>query len=186
MTSDEFVELRETEALAALARLGVGREGVDFLGFRDGALADQRAELERVLGPLLRDRAPDQVMVTSSMDRHPDHAVLGQVARLLAERGDIHGELYEYAIWQRMPAVSTARAAVRSVAGRRHGQDEGRWASMARQRPRIVRTGPFLQAKREAVAEYASQLPHFPVGFVDDFLQPFEVFTPVPMRRRAT
>jgi hypothetical protein len=43
-------------------------------------------------------------------------------------------------------------------------------------RPRLVRSAGFLDRKARAMASYESQLPHFPVGFLDDFLLPFESF----------
>ena len=57
-----------------------------------------------------------------------------------------------------------------AAVSRRPCRDSTSW------RPRLVRTDGFLEQKRSAIDSSASQLPHFPVGFVEDFLLPFEAF----------
>lgn len=184
LTEAEFVVLRRTEALEALSRLGVAADDVEFLDFEDGTLVERLPEVAAALRRVIQRRSPQQVLVTSTADRHPDHAAVARVARHLLETGDLTGELFEYPVWQRMPALSTTAAGVRSRierAGR--SSPHGRPASaVARLRPVLVRTDGHLETKRLALAAYPSQLPYLPVGFVEDFLQPFEVLVAISDR----
>lgn len=181
VTLEQFTALRQEEARAALAELGVGDDDLVFLGFEDGKLSERIVDIADALAPVLRERSPEQVLVTSIMDRHPDHAAVGRVGRLARERGDLDGDLLEYAIWQRIPALSTTVGALRLLDASRRRSGAPSWRTRVSQlRPRLVRTDGHLQTKREALRRYPSQLPYLPLGFVDDFLRPFEVFLPVP------
>lgn len=176
-----YAATRREEAVTAVAHLGVHEDDIVFLGFRDGSLTDDIDAIARALTTHLRERSPADVMVTSVSDRHPDHAALGRIARRLADQGVVDGELYEYAIWQRIPPLSVTLGMARAVARGSHGFSDRR-SRVARQRPRIVRTDGYLDTKLSAISVYASQLPHLPAGFVRSFLQPVEVFAPVAKR----
>jgi hypothetical protein len=86
-------------------------------------------------------------------------------------------QVHEYPIWQRVPALTFARDAALGALSKRAGGG-GRFL-----RPRLVRTEGFLDRKETAIGVYESQLPHFPVGFLEDFLLPFEAFTQILLPR---
>jgi LmbE family N-acetylglucosaminyl deacetylase len=181
LTDGEFISLRRSEALEALLRLGVASDDVEFLEFEDGALTEQLPNVVIALKAIVRSRSPQQIFVTSTMDRHPDHAALGRAARNLVDDGIFSGDLFEYPIWQRIPAFSTTLGSLRSSVDR-VGPPRSPRQFLAGLRPLLIRTDGYLQFKSHALAAYSSQLPHFPIGFLDDFLQQFEVFVAVPRR----
>jgi LmbE family N-acetylglucosaminyl deacetylase len=165
-----IIELRKAECTEALRRLGVDSSDVVHLDFEDGALPARTADITDALADQIGRFTPSQVLVTSTKDRHPDHSAVGRALRATTRDPSI--EFFEYAIWQRVPALTVAGDALRSARPNHDGRAAGRpsW------RPRFVRTDGFLEQKRSAIDSYASQLPHFPVGFVEDFLLPFEAF----------
>ena len=157
MSLDEMLLLRREEASRALDLLGVEPASVHHLDFVDGDMPGQHQAMTEALARLVRDHAPDQVLVTSARDRHPDHAAVARAVGAAATTARGVG-VYEYAVWQRVPAMTVARS------GRR---------------PLLVSSSDFSERKQAALAAYESQLPHFPRGFVEDFLLPFETFTEV-------
>lgn len=169
VTLEQMILLRQEETRRALAALGVDASEITFWDFRDGSMSEHLQELTDRLVAFLEEKAPEQVMVTSTLDRHPDHSTVGLAARAAVSRLAEPPILLEYPIWQRVPALPFLRrrlARTRSAEG-------------ASAQPLLCRAGDFLVQKKEAIAAYESQLPHFPAGWVDDFLVPFEHFAEV-------
>ena len=171
MPLEGMLLLRRAESARALGILGVEEPAVTHLDFDDGAMPERRHDIADALEGLLRARSPEQVLVTSARDRHPDHAAVAGAVRVAASRCALSLTVYEYPIWQRAPALTVLGEAARG-AGRRPAGRSGRLFG----RPCLVRTDEFLDLKKRAVQAYESQLPHLPVGFVEDFLLPFETF----------
>ena len=171
---DELVEIREEEARRACAILGLPPENIVFLRFEDGRLAEHRRLLRDRLADILEEIDPDEILVPSVIDAHPDHRVLAEVARQLAQpRRDCHPVLYEYPIWFWNPRI-------------------WRIKHLLELRIRIVRTENFLLRKREAIAAYRSQVTNLTgdqggaalrQGFLRQFLQPEEAFFEVIVPR---
>lgn len=174
MSTPELVALRRAETSRALRTLGMDESDTVHLDFLDGELTARFDEVADALADLVRTTRPQQVLVTSVNDRHPDHEATGRAARTVMARFNRPPTLFEYPIWQRVPAVNVARDATRAAMTRRSDRSPRPIA-----RPRLVRTDAFLPAKQRAIAAYESQLPHFPVGFVEDFLLPYESFTEI-------
>lgn len=176
ISGTELAAIRQREAVVALSHLGVEASDVSFLGFEDGHLSDHTDEIVSAIKPLIRDASPDQVLVTSVDDRHPDHSTLGHAARIAVDSGDLCGELYEYAIWQRVPAAALLTRATRDA-----WRQSGSWRKrLSAVRPQLVSTRGHLDQKRTAIAAYESQASVLPLGFVEDFLQRSEVFVRAP------
>lgn len=139
-----IAEARLAEMVLACTRLGVEPGAITHLGLPDGELVGHETAVAAGTQPVLdavdRNRRP-VVLATSAEDPHPDHALVGRVARrICADRGI---ELYEYPIWQwRRPLGWTT--------------------ALARARPRghlvKVSTRGFVVAKEAALAAHASQL----------------------------
>ncbi len=173
MSLDELLELRRTEARRALEVLGIDAHDTVHLGFDDGGMPGQGERLADALTDVLRLTDPEQVLVTSASDRHPDHVAVARATRAAVLRGAPGAQLFEYPIWQRIPALTVARDALRGG-----GRAEGRI-----RRPRLVRADGYLDRKKAALDLYESQLPHFPAGFIADFLRPVEAFTEIVLPR---
>lgn len=168
-----IIRLRRQETLTAMEALGVDGADVLFWDFEDGSVGSRAGELTDRLAGLLAGLAPDQVMVASALDRHPDHAAVGLATREAVGRTARRPILLEYPIWQRIPALAFLR---------RRARPDGAQRFDVLAAPRLCRSGPFLEHKRAAIAAYPSQLPHFPAGWVEDFLGPFEHFAQVRPR----
>lgn len=174
MTVADLTSLRRSEAADALAILGVDAEHTIRLDFPDGGLHLVREALVEAIKAVLSRIDVSQVMVTSLRDRHPDHATVAEATVDTVDRYFPAVRLYEYAVWQRLPALTAARDLGLSALGAQPGSQRP-----VRTRPHLVSTEGFLNVKRQAMSEYQSQLPHFPTGFVDDFFLMFESFTGV-------
>lgn len=167
LTPDALIAIREAETRHACGILGLPGENITFLRFEDGRLADHRHALRERLLELVDRINPEQIFVPSIIDRHPDHRVLAEFGRELAQsrQGGITA-LYEYPIWfwdPRLWSVSVLRAL----------------------RIRTVRMEEFREHKCAAVAAYRSQImnltgePDWATltrGFLRQFLQDEEMF----------
>jgi LmbE family N-acetylglucosaminyl deacetylase len=180
MSRADLVRLRREEAQQALERLGVGESCTTFWDFEDGALTQEVDGVADRIQELLRVHSPRQLLVTSAHDRHPDHVAVALAARAAVAKPGPSVSLLEYPIWQRAPAITVARQAVRAMSLR----GDSRRASPVPV-PRLVSSDGFLGSKRRALDAYASQLPHLPVGFVEDFMLPYEAFTEIRVPGRA-
>lgn len=140
LSVDALNEIREEEARQACAVLGLSGENITFLRFEDRRLADHRGLLRDRLLDILETMNPEEIFVSSIVDTHPDHRVLAELGRELAQaRPDRFPVLYEYPIWFWDPRI-------------------WRVTHLLELRPRIVRTEQFRMRKREAIAAYRSQV----------------------------
>lgn len=100
LSVDALNEIREEEARQACAVLGLSGENITFLRFEDRRLADHRELLRDRLLDILETMNPEEIFVSSIVDTHPDHRVLAELGRELAQaRPDRFPVLYEYPIW---------------------------------------------------------------------------------------
>ena len=166
-------EAREAEAAEALDRLGVGREASRFLRYPDSGLpafeTDAFADAAAGLAELLRDAAPDTLLVPWRRDPHCDHEGAWRLFRAAARRLSL-GERprwLEYPVWA-WAHRSTDRAPC--------ARDGSAW--------RLDITD-VLDRKRAAVYAHQTQLgaitddpEGFALGpeFVALFLRPWELF----------
>jgi LmbE family N-acetylglucosaminyl deacetylase len=172
LSVDALNEIREDEARRACAILGLPCENIAFLRFEDRRLADHRRLLRDRLFDILDTMNPEEIFVSSIIDNHPDHRVLAELGRELAQaRRDRFPVLYEYPIWFWDPRI-------------------WRVARVLELRPRIVRTEEFRTRKCEAIAAYRSQVTNLigetgsaPLrkGFLRQFRQPEEIFFEVSL-----
>jgi LmbE family N-acetylglucosaminyl deacetylase len=164
---DALIKIREEEARQACTILGLSQETSTFLRFEDLRLADHRGLLRDRLFAIFDMMNPEEILVSSVIDNHPDHRVLAELARELARtRRDRVPMLYEYPIWFWDPRIWRIR-------------------DLLELHPRIVRTEEFRIRKHEAIAAYRSQVTNLlsetgsaPLrkGFLRQFLQPEEIF----------
>jgi LmbE family N-acetylglucosaminyl deacetylase len=164
LSVDRMAELREEEARRACAILGLPAEAISFLGFEDGRLAEHRRLLRDRLIEILDEMKPEEIFVSSIFDTHPDHRVLAELGRELAQlRPERPLALYEYPIWFWDPRLWRIR-------------------DLLELRTCVVRTEEFRIRKREAIAAYRSQVTDLVGerglgrGFLRQFLQPEETF----------
>jgi LmbE family N-acetylglucosaminyl deacetylase len=166
LSADELVEIREDEARRACAILGLPRANITFLRFEDGRLKDNRRLLLDRLADILNETNPEEIFIPSIIDTHPDHRILAEVGRELAQtRCDRLPLIYEYPIWFWDPRILRVR-------------------QLLDLRIRIVRMEKFQVRKREAIAAYCSQVTNIfgeagwtaRQGFLRQFLRSEEIF----------
>ncbi len=188
---DQLARIRHDESLGACAVLGVPADDVVHLGLEEGTTSARLDEVVEAIVREIEDARPDDVLVTSELDWHDDHRALARAARL-AVAAAAGPRLLEYPVWAwadgpwtNRPGRSAARAAWDLVAEP--------VASAVRLRPVRVRAAePYRQAKREALAVYASQMSNLTgeddwAVMDDDFLDLFrgdrELYFDVPVGR---
>jgi LmbE family N-acetylglucosaminyl deacetylase len=186
MSPEELVRVRRREALEATGRLGLGEDDVVFLDFEDQGLADHLPELTDRLAAVVAGFRPQELLVASVLDHHPDHHAVGQAARRLLDAGVVDGRVAEYPMgfWRTMPWRGRPRGAVRMA----WSFLSGSVAAVARLRPELVRTDGYLDRKRHVLDAYASQMTNLTGEaewwtlddpFLEHFLGPYEVHLPV-------
>ena len=98
----ELPSRRRSEALAALAELGVGRENLIFLNLPDGKLSRHTQSLRSSLLQTLEVVRPDLVLAPFRLDAHPDHVALNRAARKVLARDAARPTLAEYFVYSRL------------------------------------------------------------------------------------
>ena len=183
----EIGRMRTAEAAAACSRLGLPDAHLRQLCWEDSVLAEREDELAQIVLDLISDVRPDDVLVTSAKDWHPDHQAVSRAARVaLAGAGASRSRLFEYPVWHwaegpwlrhgRRPVFKKVRDLLCEP-----------WETLAGARPQLVATGAHRDQKREALACYRSQIENLTGestwAVLDDrflaaFLRRYELFTP--------
>lgn len=96
---------RAAEARAAAAIYGIREDHLHFLGFPDGQLMQNAAEIRRTVGNLLNGLGSVQVHAPFRYDQHPDHLAVNRVASSLVDTGELQADLYEYFVYARSRLV---------------------------------------------------------------------------------
>ncbi|MFI5843982.1 PIG-L deacetylase family protein [Catenuloplanes sp. NPDC051500] len=169
-----IARLRAAELHAACAALGV--TDIVRLGFPDGGLTTHADALAARLRTLYQDRRPCHVLLPCAQDEHPDHRALHHAG---VAAGPPRALAYPVWAWYAAPLFPAAA----------HPDRLRLWAwAAARSGWLRVPTGPYLAAKRAAIAAYPSQTTnltgepgwsHLEPRFVSAFLGPHELFRPV-------
>lgn len=178
ISPDQLAELRAAETAEACARLGLPPSALVLLGHEELTLEITPDLLVGEILEQLNDARPDEILVTSRWDWHPDHRALARVARAAAYRADAPCTVAEYPIW--LWADGPWKASRASAAALRRG-----WRSPWLVRPELVSTDGFLETKRHALDAYRTQLSNLTGEpgwatldrrFLARFLAPYELF----------
>ena len=188
----ELARIRQEEAVASCAVLGVDADRLRFAGFEDGTLDRQVGAVASLLRAELAEHRPAEVLVPSAIDGHPDHRALRSALRLALTDTDTGAGpvVLEYPVWfwDAKAWLDRDAPAVRQVA-------QLLWrplSATARLQPHAVRTEAYLEVKRAAFDRYRSQLtnltgePSWPVmdpAFLEQFFRPCELFFAPPTGR---
>lgn len=185
---DELARRRGGEVVAACAALGVAEADVVQLGFHDDTLGSNQDQLAAAIAAQLDGMAPDEVLVASGRDWHPDHRALRRALDLALAGRARAPRVLEYPVWF-------------WVHGPWDADPGGPWATL-RPRPflrglvdlrrrsplaEVVATAGFLDTKHRALRAHESQIrnltgePGWAVledAFLSAFFLPYEVTFP--------
>jgi LmbE family N-acetylglucosaminyl deacetylase len=121
-TAEAVRDLREAEAIGALAQLGVGT-GPVFFRLPDSGLAtlsaEARLQARRRLAAMIEDFQPDLILAPWRRDPHSDHVAAGEIALDAARDANYEGEFAGYQVW--LPIRGTAADLPRAFEVRRIG-----------------------------------------------------------------
>jgi LmbE family N-acetylglucosaminyl deacetylase len=191
ISPEQLVEIRHAEALQATRRLGLDpRRDVVFLELQDQDLENSRPELSDRLAAAVDDFRPEELLVSSVLDHHPDHHVIGQVVRQLMASGAVACRVAEYPMgfWRSIPWPVRSRPRSGGAVPTAWSFVSGSVATVARLSPELVSTSGYLERKRHALDAYVSQLVNLTGEpdwwtldelFLAHFLGRHEVFLPV-------
>jgi LmbE family N-acetylglucosaminyl deacetylase len=111
-------ELRQKEALTALALLGVSGPDVEFLGLPDqdltGLLLSECQQTLRELKDRIEEWAPTDILVPDISDTHPDHSALGLMLRLVFNR--LSGNNPRLCVWNFLVHGNSIQFSARAAA----------------------------------------------------------------------
>ncbi len=184
---DELASLRAAEAKAACRALGLAEDQLRLLSWEDCSLGERIDELAQLIAGVVRDVRPDDVVVPSGLDWHPDHQAVNRAGRMAVGLvSGFEGQLLEYPVWHWADGPWT-RGGARSVPRKLFDLVREPCTSLTGPRPHLVATGPYMDRKRRALGAYRTQIENLtgePTWAVLDerflglFLRPFELFFP--------
>ena len=154
---------RQQEATQALAELGIDRQCITFLNYPDGALHEllpaEQSQLIREFQAILAPYSQVEVFVPYHHDRHPDHEATYHLVKAALENFPGSAQLWQYPIWVlwKTPCIHFLT------------QTSSGWHSLS--------IGRVIKQKKRAIAAHRSQIEDsLPPGFLNRFLQPYEIF----------
>jgi LmbE family N-acetylglucosaminyl deacetylase len=161
VSADELAAIRAAEFAEACSRLDVKDDARVNLGFEEGSLGRRLEEVAALIRRQVDDFAPDEILVTSSLDWHDDHRSLSRALHLAMSRPGRTTMpapmVREYPVWawadgpwSNPPGRPAVRSALDLVA-----EPVTAWRAAG---ATYVRTGPYLTRKRHALDAYRSQL----------------------------
>lgn len=148
-------KIRKEEAIHATQILGVKRNHLHFLEFKDGKLEEVGDAAQRKVGDLLQKLQPTEVFYPYSKDFHADHRATCQIVEAKVRTLLDLPQRYQYPIWP--PTLQT--------------EEESK--------TKEIDISNTLKRKKRAIRQYRSQITLFsekqnrPI-LSDDFLQYFQ------------
>ena len=157
---------RRQEAILALSCLGVSEDALTFLDFPDGGLSrltqEERHTAVGQLADLMVRFTPAEILMPYRADCHDDHEAANSLVREALKRVSLSTQpsLTEYLIWGVWEAPLLRAAAWRTTGSG----------------VRFPLQAAVVRKKHDAVAAYASQLKILPKRFIQEHLQPMELY----------
>jgi len=95
----ELVALRKDEARRAGSRLGLRPADIRFLDVPDTKVGEHVEEVADRLADLIRELEPEQLLIPTSCEGHPDHDATNAAAIEAVKRAGFGGQVLEYGVW---------------------------------------------------------------------------------------
>jgi LmbE family N-acetylglucosaminyl deacetylase len=111
--TQELVQMREREAVAACLALGLVEADVHFLRFPDNELSSFQPQAVQRVTEILCQYQPAEVFLPFRADPQPDHISTNQIVMSALQRSPFTGDVYEFPIWYwfHWPWISAFRKA---------------------------------------------------------------------------
>lgn len=91
--------LREEEATAACAKLGVAKDRISFLRYPDSTLKKMGDAAASTVLRLLQERQPREVYIPYAYDPQSDHVATNRLVRTVLKASGIKATILEYPVW---------------------------------------------------------------------------------------
>jgi LmbE family N-acetylglucosaminyl deacetylase len=186
---EELTKLRYAELIEAAGALGIGKEDVFFLGFKDGQLNQHEPAATEKVAEMLGREPPAEIYVPYYSDGPPDHEATTRAVLAAAARAVPQATIFEYPVWYwyHWPIVP-AQGGVRGKLGQVRGGVGISRRGFRDFRCRVA-VADLLERKRAALNQHHTQmeklvndpkwhtLPSVADGaWLECFFQPYEVF----------
>ena len=160
MPEIELKSIRANEAVAAAQVLGVDKDDVLFLEFKDGTLAhNQDKAREKVKEIILRYR-PEEIFIPYYRDGVPDHDATNKIVISALKIGGVNAVIYEYPIWfwRQLPWTSLGNSRQEILAVLKKSLNSGLGLSLLTNFKCSVQVKDVLELKRAALEQHKSQM----------------------------
>ena len=137
-TPEELALIRVQEAKNAASILGVNSENLTFLGFESSYLRNNKEIVEGKVQQILLDFHPDEVYFPDVVDSHRTHQATYDIVKIALGKLNFSPKEYRYVVWGNADII-------RSNASQQI----------------LVDISAFLNTKKQAIAEYKSQVTVF-------------------------
>jgi len=161
MDVTELVARRTDEAIAAAQALGISRDDVTFLNFRDGVLMLNQDTAISNVARILDQQRPEQIFLPYYRDRIADHHATNRIVRVALQTYPYTVMLFEYPIWfwQHWPWVNLPRPLQRkTLAIIRNSLQAGLGLRLVQDFRYAVHIGDILSQKRDALNRHRTQM----------------------------
>jgi len=197
---DQLIEIREQEALAAGAKLGVDRQQITFLRYPDGELGNFYEPAVQRVCHILKKHQPAQVFIPYRREFPPDHLSTNQIVLSALASLNMNTEVFEYPIWfwfhwPWVSAYQPSRYWTKHVI--KNSLQAGFGLKLIQDFQYAIMIESVIREKRSALEQYKSQMtrlipnPAWPTlsdvaagKFLSCFFQKKEMFLHYPFQRR--
>ncbi|MBD2436926.1 PIG-L deacetylase family protein [Nostoc sp. FACHB-110] len=160
---NKIVQMRQQEAIKALNILGLETSKIHFLGKPDGKLLNlansERQTTVSQISALLSQYQPAEIYIPHRKDCHRDHEASYELLKAAIKEAKITPELIQYPVWLFWRAPLFILLKLQDIAS-------AYWVSIS----------SVQERKKQAIAAYPSQINSLPRGFVQQFLNNYEIF----------
>lgn len=160
MPETKLKSIRANEAIAAARVLGVDKDDVLFLEFKDGTLTQNRDKAsEKVKEIILRYR-PEEIFVPYYRDGVPDHDATNKIVISALKICGVNATIYEYPIWfwRQWPWTSLGNSRQEILTGLKKSLNSGLGLSLTKNFRCSVEIKEVLALKRAALEQHKSQM----------------------------
>jgi len=156
VSPNELAVIRRKEAVNACARLGLPEDRLLQFGMEDTMVEFSYDSLVDRVRSLIRSESPDDIYTTCDRDWHIDHRTVSRATRTAAA-AEGRTEILEFPIWWWIDGPRYPRPGRSRVARLMHLAGAS-FESILSMQPVVLDAKPHLAAKRNAIAEYVSQV----------------------------